>query len=226
MAVRNPLENLFGKSPIRPIQEHMLLCHEAGEQLAPFFEASQAGEWETAKQVHRDIARMEREADKLKNSVRRNLPKSLFLPVPRGDLLELVSVQDRIANRAQDISGMVLSRKMQFPEKLQEPLLNFVDSCTAASFQALRAIQELDELLEVGFTGREVLRVEEMLKELDKLERTTDKLGASLSRKLFKLEASLPPVDVMFMYRVIDDLGRLADHAEKAGHRLQVLIAR
>ena len=115
---------------------------------------------------------------------------------------------------------------MVFPAKLQKGLIDYVSLCVATSGHALSAIQELDELLEVGFSGREVTRVNNMIKELGKVERRTDKLGNALHARLFRLEADLPPVDVMFMYRIIGQLGELADHAEQVGQTLQILIAR
>ena len=36
----------------------------------------------------------------------------------------------------------------------------------------------------------------------------------------------MPPVDVMFLYKIIDRIGELADCAQKVGSRLQLLIAR
>jgi hypothetical protein len=105
-------------------------------------------------------------------------------------------------------------------------VLEFTATCAAASQQALTAIQELDELLEVGFTGREVKRVEAMLQELDKLERRTDKQAFNLRAKLFKLETELPPVDVMFYYLALQLLGSVADAAENVGDRLQILMAK
>ena len=84
----------------------------------------------------------------------------------------------------------------------------------------------MDELLEVGFTGREVKRVEAMLKELDKLEGRTDKQAVNLRGRLFKLEADLPPVDVMFYYRVLALLSGIADAAERVGDRLQIVMAK
>jgi uncharacterized protein len=226
MVSRNPLGNLFGRSPIGPIQEHMQVADEAAQLLCDLFQAAFAQDWDRARELHKEITQAEKAADKLKQSVRRHLPKSLFLPVPRSDLLLLVSIQDAVANTAKDISVLVMGRNMIFPEPMQASVLEFVSACTAASHQALKAIQELDELLEVGFTGREVKRVETMLKELDKLERRTDKLAVSLRRKLFKMESELPPVDVMFYYRVLSLLGTLADEAETVGDRLQILMAK
>jgi predicted phosphate transport protein (TIGR00153 family) len=226
MASRNPLGNLFGRSPIRPIQEHMVAVDQAAQLLPALFKASADEDWDGLKKIYKDIVTSEREADKKKRSVRRHLPKSLFLPVPRSDLLALVGIQDQVANTAKDISGLMVGRKMRFPESMQAGMIDLVETCAASSHQALKAIQELDELLEVGFSGREVKLVESMLKELDKLEARTDKLGIALRGKLFKLEDELPPVTVMFYYRILTLLGTLADDAESVGDRLQILMAK
>lgn len=226
MAGSTPLGSLFGRSPIGPIQEHMQAANEAAQLLIPFFRASADGDWVGAEALFKEISATERNADKIKRSVRRHLPKSLFLPVPRSDLLELVTIQDQVANTAKDIAGLVLGRQMRFPDPLQSPMTEFVTTCTETTAQALVAIRELDELLEVGFSGREVKRVEGMIKELDKLEGRTDKQSQALRGALFKMEAELPPVDVMFYYKIIELLATVADTAERVGHRLQILMAK
>ena len=45
-------------------------------------------------------------------------------------------------------------------------------------------------------------------------------------RALFKLEKDLPPVDVMFLYQIIEWIGDVADRAERVGNRLEQLLAR
>jgi predicted phosphate transport protein (TIGR00153 family) len=204
----------------------MQVADQAAQLLPGLFEASAAGDWKLAKQLHKEILDAEKTADKLKRSIRRHLPKSLFLPVPRSDLLTLVDIQDQVANTSKDISMLVLGRYMHFPEKLQTHVVEFVEACVATSHQALKAIQELDELLEVGFSGLEVKRVEDMLKTLDKMEVKTDRLAFNLRARLFKMEADLPPVDVMFYYRLFSLLGSVADEAESVGDRLQILMAK
>ncbi|MBM69060.1 MAG: TIGR00153 family protein [Haliea sp.] len=226
MPSSNPLSSLFGRSPIGPIQEHMQVANDAAQLLPAFVEAAQNDDWKLAEDIFRRIGEAEEAADKLKRSVRRHLPNSLFLPVPRTDLLELVTIQDHVANTAKDVAGLMLGREMRFPDKLEKHLLEFVRACTATCDQALVAIRELDELLEVGFTGREVVRVEGLIKELDKLEGRTDKQSKALRAKLFKLERKLYAVDVMFYYKVIELLAGLADSAERVGHRLQILMAK
>ena len=65
-----------------------------------------------------------------------------------------------------------------------------------------------------------------MLKELDKTEAMCDKTAMKVRRILFKLEGDHPPIDVMFLYRVLALISKLADVAESVGDRLQIIIAR
>ncbi len=227
MAILSPLGNLFGPSPIGPMQEHMTIVDRAAQLVPELLRASAADDWESAARLHQDIADAEAEADQLKRSIRKHLPKRLFLPVPRSDLLTLIGVQDHIANTAKDIAGLVIGRRIRFPTPLQDNAIDLAVASAATSHQALNAIQELDELLEVGFTGREeVRRVEDMLGTLDELERSSDKLAVQLRSGLFKLENDLPPVEVMFLYQIITLLGEVADDAESVGDRLQILMAK
>lgn len=226
MAISNPFSNLFGRSPIKPMQEHMAVAVKAAAELESFFDRVIADDWDQAEAVQKRITDLEHEADALKKQLRLHLPKSLFLPVPRTDLLELLSQQDKIANCAKDIAGIMLGRKMSIPPSMQDKTVAYVNAAVKASDQALVAINELDELLETGFSGHELSIVEKMIQELDALERKTDQLEVDMRATLFHLEADLPPVDVMFLYRVIDWIGDLANRAQDVGSRLQLLLAR
>lgn len=226
MAIGNPFGNMFGKSPFKPIQDHMAKAHSCAQALIPFFEAARSGDWKLAAEKRKELAKLENDADKLKSAVRINLPKNLFLPVPRTDLLDMLRMQDKIANAAKDVSGLMLGRKMKIPESMSDSLLEFIKESVATSEQALKAINELDELVETGFSGREVQLVEKLIKELDRLENVNDKTEIKIRGVLFKLEKELNAVDVMFLYKIIDGIGELADRAQKVGSRLQMLIAR
>lgn len=219
------LSNLFGRSPIKPMQEHMALAVQAATELTSFFEAVTSDNWTLASEIQQRVVKFENEADEIKKQLRLHLPKSLFLPVPRTDLLELLTMQDRIPNRAKDIAGIILGRRMTIPESMKEQMNEFVRASVAAAEQALTAINELDELLETGFSGRELTVVENMIKELDVLEEKADHLEIGVRTSLFALEAQLPPVDVMFLYNIIDWVGDIANRAHDVGGRLQLLLA-
>ncbi|MFT0212299.1 TIGR00153 family protein [Pseudomonas sp. F1_0610] len=222
----NPFVSLFGRSPIGPMQQHIAKAHECASNLIPFFQAVIAEDWEQVERVQQTMSNLEKDADKLKRNVRMHLPKSLFLPVPRSDLLELLSVQDKVANRAKDIAGLMLGRKMTIPQPLQLPILTFVQRTVDASAQALKAMNELNDILETGFGSREISRVTEMVEIVEDIEQDTDRMQVEVRRGLFALEKDLPPVDVMFLYTIIEWIGDVADRAERVGNRLEQLLAR
>ncbi|MEO8402696.1 MAG: TIGR00153 family protein [Gammaproteobacteria bacterium] len=221
-----PFLNMFGRSPIRPLEEHMAKVHACVKELIPFFETVLKQKWSEVELIQRDIARLEHEADDMKRDLRLHLPKGLFLPVSRSDLLELLNVQDRLANKAKDIAGMVLGRKMVFPAELSQQFTQFLKRSVEASKQANTAIHELDELLETGFSGSEIKLVEGMLAELSNIERDTDNKQIHLRKILFDLENTLPPINVIFFYKIIEWTGELADRAREIGDRLEILLAK
>ena len=226
MPTGNILASVFGRSPIGPIQKHITTVHECASQLEPFFLAVFAKNWAEAETLQQAIVDLEHQADAAKRRIRLSLPKSLFLPVPRTDLLEIVTVQDKVANRAKDIAGLVVGRKMEVPASMHDAFIAYVRTSIKTSAQALKAIHELDALLETGFQGPEVDHVEKMIEELDSIEAVADQEHIKVRRMLFDIEKTLPPIDVIFMYKIIDRVGDLADRASRVGGYLQLLLAR
>jgi predicted phosphate transport protein (TIGR00153 family) len=224
--VGNYIAKIFGASPVAPLQEHMETCYRTARVLNDFFAAVISSDWPKVDELRAQIVALENDADKLKGQIRAQLPKSMFMPVAREDLLELVLVQDRIPNLARDVSGLVQGRRMKIPEGMQASFLEFVERNVAAAKKARKTIRELDELYETGFRGEEVELVTRFISEVDELEHQTDDLQAALRGKLFALEAQLPPVDVIFLYKVIELLGEIGNMAERIGRRLELLIAR
>jgi predicted phosphate transport protein (TIGR00153 family) len=222
----NPISNLFGRSPFRAIQQHMEKAQSGAAELTAFFQAALTDDWTQAEVVQQRIVKLENEADHIKREIRLNLPGSLFLPVPRSDLLELLSIQDRIANEAKDIAGLMLGRHMRVPTSMVAGMVGYLDNSIATTLQARTAINELTDLLEAGFRGRDVDLAEALIRELDRLEHDNDQLQVQIRSQLFAIEDELPPVDVIFLYKIIDWIGDLANHSQKVGSRLQILIAR
>ncbi len=220
------ISGLFGSSPIRPLQQHMASVQECVNELLPYINAVLAKNWQEAAKHQASISELEREADRLKRELRLRMPNSLFMPVSRRDLLELLTMQDKVANKSKDIAGLILGRKMEFPGDLGQQIRSFVEKSIEASAQAQTAINELDELVETGFRGTEVKLVSSMIQKLDDLEHETDRIQIQIRSELVQLESELPPIDVMFMYKVIDAIGDLGDRAQQVGSRLELLLAR
>jgi hypothetical protein len=221
----NMLANIFGSSPVQPLERHIEIAFRCAKKLKPFFTAVVDNDWDKANEIRADIEALEHEADNLKKEIRLHMPKSLFMPVPREDLLELLLVQDKIANRTKDVSGVIIGRKMQIPEQIAEKFMEFVNRNIDAAKQARKSVRELDELFTAGFRGAEVTLVSELIEELDRIETHTDEQQTVLRTALFEIEKTMNPIDAMFLYEVISLTGEIADMAERVGRRLELLLS-
>lgn len=226
MASKNYLSGLFGASPVAPLQSHMAIVDECVTKLVNLFENMASGNTTAVEAVYHEIAALEQKADDKKHLLREQLPTGLFMPIERQDLLDALRVQDMLANRARDIAGIVVGRKLQFPEQASIRAIELVKATVETCHQALKVVNELDELVETGFRGHAVRVVEEMLIELDHLESATDRIQVDLRNDLFAVEKDLYAVDVMFMYRIIESIAEIADDAERVGRRFQIMLAK
>lgn len=225
MAMNNIL-GLFAQSPLKPLQKLSVKVTECSELLEPFFTATFQKDWEKATEVREQIIDLERRADALKREIRLKLPRGLFLPVERTDLLELVTQLDKVANYSRDISGRIIGRQLVIPEPMQEPFKQFLSRSLDSTRQVRKVLAELDELLETGFRGRELKFVNNMILELDQIEDDTDQLQIVLRRTLRTVENDLNPIDVMFLYKCIERVSILADQAQRVGSRIELMLAK
>ncbi len=226
MAKGGYMGGIFGSSPVSPLQKHMSKVYACASELIPLFNAVINEDWDEVARRQQLISSLEQEADVLKKELRLNLPKGLFMPVSRQDLLEVLLMQDSIANKAKDIAGTIVGRHMILPEIIHEDYIRFVARCVAACKQARKAINELDELVETGFSGQEIQIVTDMITKLDDIESHTDNLQSAIRFKIFGIENDLLPIEVMFLYKIIESTGEVADKSQGVGSRLQLMLAR
>lgn len=226
MSSLNSFARMFGRSPIKPLQEHMQSVVECAQTMLPFFEAVIADDWEQAEKHYDQIVKAENQADTEKKNIRLHLPKSLFMPIPRQDLLNLLSKQDKIANTTKDIAGLIFGREMSVPPAIADALLLYIKTAIDTTLAAKSVIDELDELVETGFGGREIDLIEGLITRLEQLEHETDEQQIKIRANLCPQEEILSPVDVVFLYKIIEQIGNLADCAQTTGDQIQIIVAR
>ena len=217
---------MFGQSPFKPLQEHMRVVVKCANHVPGLFEAVHDEDKDKVEEIRELISVLENEADDIKNELREHLPKSIFMPVDRRDLLEILDLQDSIADTAQDIAGMMVVRSMKLPEPVHKPILALTQRCVDACNQLAKIMEEMDELVETGFRGPEADKVMNMIDELNKIETDTDVQAIAVMRLLFQHEDEIGPVSTIMWDRVIHWIGDLANFAERAGNRHRLLLAR
>jgi predicted phosphate transport protein (TIGR00153 family) len=226
MKTTSPFASLMRHSPFKPIQEHMRVVSRCVAEMQPLFDAIIKKDREQVNALAVKIGELESEADQIKNEFRLHMPKRVLFAVARRDLLALIQQQDIIADTAEKIGQIVTQRVMEVPESIEEPLLNLVQCTTDICSQAAAMIEQLDELLAVGFGGKQSDLVSEMIKNVKRDEHNIDLLIRDLNRTLFSIEDQLKPVSVMFWYKLIDLIGEISNQAENMGDRLMLFIAR
>jgi len=226
MKTTSPLASLMRQSPFKPVQAHMRVVSRCVAKIPALFDAMIKKDQEQINVLAVKIGELESEADSIKNEFRLHMPKRVLFAVARRDLLALIQQQDIIADTAEKIGQIVTQRVMEVPESIEEHLLNLVQSTTDICSQALAMIEQLDELLAVGFGGKQSDLVSEMIIDVKRSEHNIDFLIRDLNRALFSIEDQLSPVSVMFWYKLIDLIGEISNQAENMGDRLMLFIAR
>ncbi len=218
--------SLLAESPFSGLQEHMEVDNKASEALKSFIKSAVESDWKTAKEHRETIVKLEHQADEIKNNIRNHLPKSLFMSVSRQDILDLVFTMDGIPNAAKDISGVMIGRRMVIPEHMSQRFIDCTNSAIMATHQACDAIKKVNEMQRSGFGGKNSNQLHHLVAEIEQLEQENDELEISLRNELFKIEQDLPPVDVIFLYDIINKIGILADISQSLGHILIRLVAK
>jgi len=216
--------NLFGKSPFGPLQRHMVKVAECAHQVPPLFDALFAGDDEAIQRIAKDLSRLENEADEIKNGIREHLPKSVFLPVDRGDLLTLLGTADGIADFCEDLGILLTMRTLRVPDSLRAPLKLVVERALATAAEADRLLDQLDELVEASFGGPEAKAVREIIDNLGKLEHECDRAQWEFARAVFAMEKDLSAGELWMFLKLGNTLGNLANAAENVGKRLQLML--
>ena len=217
---------MLAESPFTGLQEHMKVGDESVSRLSDFLIAATEKDWTAAQEYRNAIIDLENQADDIKNNIRNNLPKSLFMSVSRQDLLDLVMTMDGIPNAAKDISGIMIGRKMEIPSQINEQFIDCSKAAIKAANQACEAVRKVDEMQKSGFGSNDAAALSELVAHLEQIERENDELEIALRNKLFLFEKEFDPVNVMFLYDIINKIGSLADISQTVGHLLVRLVSR
>ncbi len=106
------ISKLFGKSPFEPLYQHMCKVKKCVDLIQPLMQAFVDEDFKEVTKITRQIFKAEHEADLMKKEIRITLPKGIFLPVARGDILRFLKEQDHIADATEDLAGLLAMRKM------------------------------------------------------------------------------------------------------------------
>ncbi|MDP6625253.1 MAG: TIGR00153 family protein [Nitrospinota bacterium] len=224
--MQSTILNLFGKSPFKPLQEHLEKVKECLEQIEPLFNSLYKQDFKELKAISKKIMKLEHQADKIKDKIRDNLPKNMFLAVDRRDLLNLLSAQDSVCDAVEDLAVVLNLREMTVPEKLKPLLTDLTKKVVMVGNQSASVILELNTLLEASFSGPEAEKVIKMVGEVSTMEWEADKIQYKLAQTMFKIEKELDPVSIFMWMKIFQTVSEIADASEKVTKLLRLFLSK
>ena len=224
--MRSGIADIIKKSPFGPIQAHMIVSKASVEELINFLQFAIDLSWDEAVQSRKLISELENQADALKAETRGLLTKSIFLAVPREDILDLIKLADEIPNTVKDISGLMIGRQMEIPKQIAPSFLLFAKEAAAITDAAAEAVDYIDELFQFSFGGNAAIKMQQLIEKLNSLENKNDHSEITLRAELFAIEKDFPPINIVFLYDIINKIGELSDRAEQVGHRISLIASR
>lgn len=216
--------NLFGRSPFAPLQSHMNQVSACVHHLKSLFTALEKKDYEAVQNISNKISELEHEADLTKNDIRNHLPKSLFLPIDRGNLLEVLGLQDKIADGAEDIAVLSTLKQIEMHDAFKENFHEFLDKNIEAFDHARLIIKEMHELLESSFGGAEALKVRAMVDEVSFIEHEADLIQRKLLRNFFSIENELSYSSFHLWIKIFETLGSISNLSEKLANRVGLML--
>ncbi len=219
------ISSVFAKSPFKPLRNHMDKVVESVIPLKDFFNFLFVEDFLKLEKIKDQIIEAEDAADSIKNEVRNHLPQNIFMPINRRDLLEILDMQDSIADVSQDIAVLLDQRKMKLNKELHEDVIDFVKKSQTVCYLTRDLIHEFGYLIDSGFGLNETKKMFKMIDNISFLETEADSLEDALVERLYGIEKDMYPVDVMFWYKVFELVGDVADYSKKTSNRLRLTIA-
>jgi len=224
--LRSILADLFRRSPLEALHQHLEKVRECCNQLPLLVKAF--GEQDPVKLRRKveKISDLEHEADIIKNEIREHLPHRMFMPVNRSDILTFLKQEDAIADSVEDIARLMEMRKTSVPPELKNELMKLVDKVLETVTALITACSRIKALSQSSFSRAEEEKVSELIRVIDRKEFEADVIQQNCAKKMFEMEKKIDTISIMFLMRIVGELGSVADHAQDTGDRLRCIIAR
>ena len=218
------LAKLFAKSPFAPLQKHMQDVNECVKKVKEIFEALEENDSKSVSRISIEISKLEAIADTTKNELRNHLPGGLFMPVSKAALLEILSLQDDIADDCEDIGILLTLKDLTLKDIFKEDFKIFLNKNLETYELIKEIIDEFDNLLETSFTGREAEKVRSMVSNVALKEHETDLTQRKLLKNIFSNEDQFTHAEFQLWLLILREIRTLSNTSEKLAHRIRNLL--
>ena len=218
------LAKLFGSSPFAPLQKHLSKVSACIKELEVLFLAVAKNDKEQIETAAKKVSKQEHEADLVKNNIRNHLPRSIFLPINRQDLLDILALQDSLADKAEDVAVLATLSSLECYDLLKDHFEFFCSENIEAFKLVKKALKEFDNLLESSFGGIEAEKVKIIIEELALKEHEIDILQNEILKHLYASGTKMTYPSFTLWITIIKEIGQLSNIGEKLGNRIRMIL--
>ena len=211
---------LFGSSPFAQIQLHMKQVGRCIEKMTEALEAMQRGEFDKLEGLAAEVSHREHAADQIKQDIRNRLVKRFFMPVDRSDVLDIVSMQDSLADTAEDLCVVMTMKQVPILDECREDFSELIRHNLEAFSVVSQIVLQLDELIESGFGGPEGEKIRSMAQDVAFAEHQADMVQASLLKKLYANDTQFTVGEFHLWMRITRILSRISNISENLANRI------
>ncbi|OCC15707.1 Phosphate transport system regulatory protein PhoU [Dissulfuribacter thermophilus] len=211
------------REPLECLENHAKYVADCFEEARSALDAYFNGEKKLFEAISEKVSELEHAADLISRNVRSHLPKGIIMPIDKFELFLYLQEEDNVADTAEDIVEWLSYRSVSLDSDVKEKIFELYGTC-------LSICQDLKPIIHAARTyfqtGDEDIRVH--IKDKILALRTREHEADTLEHRLKKLifERVDGAIDAMYMLRLIELIGRAADHAENAADILRSMIAR
>jgi len=220
----NTLLNLFGRSPFAPLKLHMEKVSRCVHLLQDLFEAIERKDYSIIETISNQIAEFEHQADLMRNDILNHLPKSLYLPINRNQLVEILNTQDKIADSAKDVAILATLKTIELTDYFKDDFKDFLLKNISTFDSALLIIKEMHDLLESSFGGIEAEKVRAMVEEVAFKEHEVDLVQRLVLKKLFQSEGQMSYTTFHLWQKLCETIASISNLSEALAFRIRLTL--
>ncbi len=221
--MRVPILEAFRKSPFDGLLEHAKKAKECIDKLGKAVECYCSEDYDAFEKLAEEILKLENDADWIKGNIRNHLPRGIFMSVDKGDFLSCLQEQDAILDLAEDAVIWLGFRRTKIPKEIKDAFLKHLHY-VIDTVETLENIVGQVKYLIGPISKKERNSAKETIKSIHTKEHKTDESMHELARSLFAIEGDFS--SAYHLLHVIFLISHIADHAENAGDRIRVMLAK
>jgi len=214
------IAKLFGRSPFSQLQLHMDQVSLCIKKMAEAIDAVKNGRFDELDRFSSEVSQLEHQADQIKNDIRGRLLKRVFMPIDRSEVLEILSLQDSLADRAEDVCKILTFKQLPFPADIKDDFDQFVEHNLKAFSIVAEVITHLDELIESGFGGVGAERIRRLAKDASFAEHQADLVQVQLLKKIYSHDIAMSHGEFHLWMRFTKVLSQVSNRSEKLANRI------